>query len=142
MRPQSDPPSNPDRSFVRAGRLEIITMASDASQSTVQAEGELDLATADLLTGALDDELRRGHRFVRLDLSRLTFMDCAGLRVLVRAHNRFLGVRGTLVLTGTRPQVARLLAITQLDEAFFLADPCLDSRPCRSRNLTASRQPR
>jgi anti-anti-sigma factor len=96
-------------------------------------KGELDLATADILTGALEHELTVGHRFVRLDLSRLTFTDCAGLRALLAAHNRFLAARGTIVVTGLRRQVIRLLAITHLDEALFVADGV--ARPDRARHL-------
>jgi anti-anti-sigma factor len=102
--------------------LEIIAVRVDATQSTIQAEGELDLATAGLLRDALDDELMQDRRFVRLDLSRLDFVDCVGLRVLVRAHHRFLAARGTLVLTGLGRRVARTLAITHHDDLLFIAD--------------------
>jgi anti-anti-sigma factor len=91
----------------------------------------LDSATVGLLAAALEEELRRAHRFVRLDLSRLTFMDGAGLEVLAQAHNQFLAARGTVVLTGLSRQVTRLLAITRLDEALFVADGPLRARPTR-----------
>jgi anti-anti-sigma factor len=117
----------------QSGLLEIVAVGIDASQSTVQVHGELDLASADTLTAALEHELTVGHRFVRLDLSRLTFTDCAGLRALVAAHNRFLAARGTMVLTGLRPQVTRLLAITHLDDALFVADGA--ARRDRARHL-------
>lgn len=113
------------------GLLEIVAVAISPTQSTVQVDGELDLATADLLAAALDDELKNMHRFVRLDLSRLIFIDGAGLEVLVRAHNQFLAARGTIVLTGLSRQVTRLLATTHLDEALFVADGPLPARPTR-----------
>jgi anti-anti-sigma factor len=125
--------------------LEIVAVTVDETQSTLQVEGELDLATAGLLAATLDDELRQGHRFVRLDLSRLSFMDCAGLRVLTRAHTYFLAARGTVVLTGLRPPITRLLTITGLDMALFVADgPSLRASPAsrvRRQQLTSVKDP-
>jgi anti-sigma B factor antagonist len=115
--------------------LEIVAVRIGTTQSTVQIQGEVDLATAELLATTLDNELGSGHRFVRLDLSRVQFIDCAGLRVLADAHNRFLAARGTLVLTGLSPRLARLLDITHLDQALFVADG--PGQPRRGRHLTA-----
>src|ERR1700712_3742321 len=120
-------PHRPQRPLVTGraatmGALEIVAVAIDPTQATVQLEGELDVATADLVTAALGEQLAQGHRFVRLDLSRLIFLDCAGLRVLVEAHNGFLYANGALVLTGVDQHVTRLLRLTHLDEALFIAD--------------------
>jgi anti-anti-sigma factor len=46
--------------------------------------GELDLAVADRLSARLD-QLSSDRTRVRLDLSRLTFIDSGGIRVLIRA---------------------------------------------------------
>jgi anti-anti-sigma factor len=102
--------------------MEIVVVTIAPTQATVQLQGDLDYATAGLVADALHEQLIAGHRFVRLDLSRLTFLDCAGLHVLVLAHNQFLSANGTLVLTGIGRRVARLLSITHLDEALFVAD--------------------
>jgi anti-sigma B factor antagonist len=48
--------------------------------------GELDLSTAPTLEQRLD-QLRVEHTPVRLDLSRLEFVDSSGLRVLIAAWN-------------------------------------------------------
>lgn len=128
----------PQHTTVRAADtsiLEIITVPIDATRSTVQVHGELDLAGADALAAALDDELTQGHRFTRLDLSRLVFIDCAGLGAILGAHNRFLAARGTLILTGVGPRLTRLLDITQLQDALFIAD-----RPTRPEGPTPRRR--
>ena len=118
-----------------SGSLEIVAVPVEPTQATVQLEGEVDSASAGLVGVALREQLEQGHRFLRLDLSRLTFLDCAGLRVLVIAHNEFLYAGGTLVLTGVGPRVARLLSITGLDEALFVADGPGD--PHRVRHLAS-----
>lgn len=75
--------------------------------------GELDLATAPRLEGALRARSRRDHAALVVDLSDLDFSSCAGLAVLLAEHyrrraenSRFLlvaptrGLWRTLVLTG------------------------------------------
>ena len=46
--------------------------------------GELDVATADQLSGRLG-ELKRNNEPVRLDLSQIAFVDSSGIRVLILA---------------------------------------------------------
>jgi anti-sigma B factor antagonist len=59
-----------------------------ASGSTVRivCAGELDLASAPLLSEAWRREQRDGAELIVLDLEQVTFMDSSGLHVLVRAQ--------------------------------------------------------
>ena len=116
------------------GAFEVTAVHTGALRATVQLQGEMDLYTAELLTAVLDSQLAKGRQFVHLDLSRLTFVDCAGLRVLVLANNAFLAHRGKLVLTGVTARIARLLRITHLDEALRVAEG--PGEPCPVRHLT------
>jgi anti-anti-sigma regulatory factor len=74
----------------------------------------------------LDGHLDAGRRFLRLDLSEVTFLDAASLGGIIRVHHRALERRGTLVITGARPPVARLLRLTSLDEVLFVGGPRAD----------------
>lgn len=112
--PSSGPPHP---RTARCGALEVRAVLINATQVELRLHGEMDLANADLLPGLVAHHLRCGHRFIRLALGELRFLDCAGLRAIVDAHNQCLTARGSLVLTGVRPQIARMLAITHLDEA-------------------------
>lgn len=103
--------------------FEVIVTAIEDTRATVQLHGEMDVSTAEVLTAVLDSQLAAGRRFVRLDLSGLAFLDCAGLRVLAGAHSRFLDVGGTLLLTGIGNRIARLLSITHLDEELLVSSP-------------------
>jgi anti-anti-sigma factor len=51
----------------------------------IRPVGELDIATADALTGALDEALRSDADRVVLDLSAVSFIDSAGIRCLLLA---------------------------------------------------------
>jgi anti-sigma B factor antagonist len=92
--------------------LEI--QARRGSDAVVLAlQGELDYCSGADLALRLADEGRRGTNVV-VDLTQLEFMDSAGMGVLHRAA-KWAGEEGwTLSLTGPRPNVARVLALTDL----------------------------
>jgi anti-sigma B factor antagonist len=100
-------------------RATLTTIRQDRAQALVRAAGEWDLANADVLSDMLDEHDRAGRRYVRLDVSAVTFFDCACLEVLVAAHQRLLAARGTLVLTGVPARLTRLLRVTGLDDVLL-----------------------
>ena len=76
--------------------------------------GELDLSTAPGLH-RLAYALRRGDKTSGLvvDLEEVTFMDCAGLRPILRAHRAL--PTGWFFVRNPHVQVSRLLQLTRLD---------------------------
>lgn len=98
----------------------------------VQVRGEVDYSSVPALDQRLSVILTMRAPTVVLDLSRLTFIDCAALRVLVAARRR-AAVHGTaLVLAAPHPNVARTLQITGLDRQFTVF-------PAVAKAVTASR---
>jgi anti-anti-sigma factor len=87
----------------------------------VQLTGELDLATGPDLDTRLERAIAQhpGDGIV-LDLSRVTFMDCAGLRPLMRARAR-LGRR--LCLRATPPRVLRFLTLAEVAGSLRILPP-------------------
>ena len=83
--------------------------------------GDLDLASARLLSAALEHELACGRRYLRLDLSGLSFVDCAGVAALVDVHWKFLERRGTVVILGAPVRARRLLELTETDRVLLVA---------------------
>ena len=89
----------------------------EGSLHVVALAGELDLATAPIAGEALEQGLDV------LDLSRLEFMDSAGVRVLVgicRAR------RDPLVVRGVTRAVRRILDLTGLCEMLVFEDAATD----------------
>lgn len=77
--------------------------------------GELDLSTKNAFQRRLS-ELRARHAAVRLDLSRLEFIDASGLEVLIDALNDARRRRWRLKIDHELPpQVARLFATVGLE---------------------------
>jgi anti-anti-sigma factor len=83
--------------------------------TTLQPRGEVDMATVAAFERALDRGLDTGHDLV-VDLSELTFIDVAGLRVLAVAADR-IGRQGRrLRLSRPNRNVGRLLRLAGLGD--------------------------
>lgn len=52
--------------------LLVRTVRGDATRASMRVDGELDIASTGILADALADQLSRGRRFVRLDVSGLS----------------------------------------------------------------------
>ena len=82
--------------------------------SVVAPEGELDIASAPLLSGYFGRLAAGGRSRVVADFANLDFCDCAGLGVLLRAHRRYTAAGGWLRLCAARPSIQKTLHITRL----------------------------
>lgn len=75
-------------------------------------EGEIDVASADLLRGTLTRCLLDGFSVIDVDLAEVTFCDSSGLHVFLDISKAAAGVGGVLRLHKPSPMVARLFALT------------------------------
>ena len=82
----------------------------------LRLRGELDLATAPLLSRQIEGVDLGTTACVVLDLQGLEFMDSTGLRVVLAAQQRVREGGGAFAVTRGSPQVQRLLAVTRADE--------------------------
>ena len=73
--------------------------------------GELDFATCSPFAQALK-KAQDEASIVSIDLQELTFIDCAGLAVIVNAAARAAAMETRLILVGATGQVERLLGLT------------------------------
>jgi anti-sigma B factor antagonist len=90
------------------------------TSAMVRVGGELDAATSPELGTRLDDIARSGAD-VDLDLSETSFIDSAGIRVLVRSLWEVQAAGSTLRLVATSPAAENILRITGILE--ILKDP-------------------
>jgi anti-anti-sigma factor len=99
-----------------------IRETRDPDHVLVSVQGELDVVVAEELEEHLD-RLTREHEAVRLDLSRLQFIDSSGLRVILRAvlearkHGLDFDVERNL-----SPQVQRVFELVQAERLLWPAD--------------------
>jgi anti-anti-sigma factor len=81
----------------------------------LRLSGELDVCGTDLLESAISVALDSRPRKLVLDLSELTFMDCAGASVLRRTHDLMAARQAQLLVNGARPNVQRLFDLLGLN---------------------------
>lgn len=101
--------------------FEVRARSLDRESCVVQFVGELDVYTCRIASKEFLRLLEGHHRLFLTDLSRLTFIDSAGLGMLVRFQRRLRDMEGDLVVTGASPPVRRLFRVTGLDSLFLLA---------------------
>jgi anti-sigma B factor antagonist len=98
--------------------------------TVVEAAGEIDLATAGFLLEHLDAATAWPRPDVLVDLRRVEFFDCSGLRVLCRAESRARERGGRLRIVSDAPGIHRLLSGAGLLGRF----PPLPGVPGEGRN--------
>src|SRR5262245_8381066 len=80
----------------------------------LEVEGRLDGYWADHLSQSLDDVVREGTRNLRLNLSGVTYLSSAGIRVLVRAHKQLSAIQGSFSVSALSEAVRSILELTGL----------------------------
>lgn len=95
--------------YVR-GMLSVDNVA-DGDRVTVKVAGDIDLASADKLTEALEKAVAVASE-VCVDLSQVTFLDSTGIRSLVQAYRSAQSQGGILYVDGARQWVAKVLDVT------------------------------
>lgn len=92
----------------------------DDVTAVVDVSGEVHVSTATEFGRRLNEAIVRGHRFLALDLTDVTFIDSTGLSVLLNALRRVTRAGGKMAIVCTNPTVLRLFEITRLDSTFMI----------------------
>ncbi|MEU4034202.1 STAS domain-containing protein [Streptomyces collinus] len=101
----------------------ITSYATSGDRVRVTVRGELDLVSGDRLRNPLGEALATSTGGLDLDLSGLTFCDCAGLTVLLELRRRALSGGKTITIQHTSPTVDRLLRLLGAQDLFTPARP-------------------
>ena len=96
-----------------ASGFNVAQLGTDAY--VVAARGEVDVAAAEGLQQALATARDRGAQRLIVDLAAVTFLDSAGLGVLVRCARQLRMNGGELVAVTDDPRILRVFEITGLD---------------------------
>ncbi len=83
--------------------------------AVVGAVGEIDVSSAPAFRAALLDAVERSERLV-VDLSSVTFLDCAGLSALASVVRRVRAAGEMVHLVGVTGTVGRVITLTRLDQ--------------------------
>lgn len=102
-----------------ANALSVSVARADGGPPIVMVSGELDMATASVLSQHLSELVEDGTDVV-VDVSELRFIDSSGLRALIDARRKSHDRGQTLTLRHPSRNVNRVLAITGLDRVFII----------------------
>ena len=92
-----------------------MTAVSDPPSATVVLDGEIDIATCPAIRRFLLAAISGGNVHLAVNMSGVTFIDAAGIGVLVAVANRAREAGGGLLLLAPSRQVRRLLDVFHLD---------------------------
>jgi len=90
-----------------------VVVQEDPAGTIVAVTGELDLLSAPQLRTALAALARANPRHIAIDLIQTTFMDSAGVHVLVDACNRARGHLAVICAEGPVRQVIEVLGLME-----------------------------
>jgi|HubBroStandDraft_6_1064221.scaffolds.fasta_scaffold620101_2 anti-sigma B factor antagonist len=99
-----------------------IDVLQERDRVVLRLQGELDLVGAPLLQTEIENPEIDTISTVVLDLQDLRFIDSAGLRVILAAHERSQQRGQAFALTRGSQQVQRLLSIAGVDEHLRIID--------------------
>jgi anti-anti-sigma factor len=97
-----------------AGHPPVVREIDDSV--VVELGGEVDILTLHRMTPLLDTVAAGPYRVVAVDLTAVTFLDCSGLTLLVRAsrRTRARGARTTVICA--HPLTLRLITLADLTD--------------------------
>lgn len=91
-----------------------LRVRQDRGHTVLEFRGEIDIAAAAEIVPHLDMATAEPEARIVIDLSRVEFFDCSGLRLLYRARHRTADGPGSLHLVCAHPLTLRMLRITGL----------------------------
>ena len=89
--------------------IRIMERTTNAGAVILTFQGEIDIATVDTLRARLTDACERD---VTVDLRRVSFLDCLGLRLLLEQHERSAQRGCRIDFVQGPPAVRRLFELT------------------------------
>ena len=96
----------------------LVEVTRDGGGALVRIEGEVEFATAPRLRATLLDLAQESASPVVLDLAEVSFLDSAGISLLIQAKKRLSAAGSDLVLRAPQPNIRRVLEISGVTELF------------------------
>jgi len=100
----------------------------------LEIQGRLDGYWADHLAQSFDDAIREGARNLKVNLSDVSYLSSAGIRVLVRAHKQLSAIQGSFSVSAPSEAARSILELTGLMDLLVPAvTPGLKTSPSGAR---------
>jgi anti-anti-sigma factor len=106
---------------MEGGPVFSVTRRRAGDGVTVEPVGEIDLATVDYVHAQID-AARTEARLVFLDLREVTFIDSAGVRLVLESSRELAADGGELVVVRGPAEVRRVFDLVGLDGRVAMVD--------------------
>ena len=93
-----------------------VEQTTTFSRPRLDVRGEVDVYSCTTLRNHLDSLVQAGHQRIDLDLSSVTYIDSAGMSVLVSCQKNLQRTGGALSIVAASRQVRRVLSILSLED--------------------------
>ena len=113
-------PQPPPRVLDCAETADLRVAVRPGSPLVVEIRGEIDIQSAPRLRDELLRVIRRHGPQLALDLAGVTFMDCAGVNVLLATRRRAQLEEGSVRVVRASPRVLRMISLLGLERAFAI----------------------
>lgn len=117
--PQKSLPARPARDLTEPADLRVGI--HPGAPPVVEICGEIDIQSAPQLRDELLRVVRRHGPQLALDLAGVTFLDCAGVNVLLATRRRARLEDGWVRVTQASPRARRTISLLGLQEVFALS---------------------
>lgn len=88
----------------------------DSDNWVVELAGELDVSCADDLKKELDSNIEKKFSDVKVDMSKLQYIDSTGIGVIVGAMKKLKGGQKNITILEAKDNVRKIFKITGLDQ--------------------------
>ncbi len=95
-----------------------VTMPSKDRPNVLPLEGEIDLHISPNITATLNRMIEKKPKQLVVDLSRVTYIDSAGLAALIEGMQKIEAYGGKFALAGLQETVRSIFEIARLDQIF------------------------
>lgn len=99
-----------------------VGLENQGEFAVARAQGEIDLATVELLDLAVESALSEGVKKLVIDLTEVTFLDSTGVRSLLSTDERVRALGGELTIVVAGGPVSRTLSVTAVDKILRIVD--------------------
>src|SRR6516162_8983571 len=95
-----------------------IPVAHQHHPNVVPLEGDIDLHVSPVVTESLNSVIKKRPELVVIDLSRATFIDSAGIAVLILAMQEVEAYGGKFFVSGPQETLRSIFETSRLDRIF------------------------
>ena len=106
------------KKLMRDNALPAAPVLHPRRPNVLPLEGDFDLHVSPVVTEALTEMIRKEPKRIVIDLSRVTYIDSAGLAVLIVAMQEVEAYGGKFFLSGLQETIRSIFETSRLDRTF------------------------